>query len=250
MLRFHLVIGFAFMCVFAVMGKYIFKNAYEVKTLEMQIHEIQESKESIDQLIIEKKDLVDKYTRDLETIQEFAQNDQIEALQNFYRQKVIDFIADSNGKDSIAAQLNGLKIAPLRGLLLNKGNRASKLQIDFKVAIAGEVKALGISDIDLCRICGILIDNAIEAAEQSDEKWLQIFIAKGLYEGENDWCIQIRNAYSSSSGKKITNSASAKGTNRGYGIRSLRKTIQGKNVIMQQLQTEDYVEYVLLFRTI
>lgn len=49
----------------------------------------------------------------------------------------------------------------------------------------------GLSDIDLCRIFGVLLDNAIEAALESNEKKILL----RTYEVEGQLFFEVRNSY-------------------------------------------------------
>lgn len=58
----------------------------------------------------------------------------------------------------------------LVSLLLNKHERAEALNIRLDISIKCPLSALSMDEIDICRIVGCLIDNAIEAAIESKEK--------------------------------------------------------------------------------
>ena len=59
-------------------------------------------------------------------------------------------------------------------LINNKIKLAEKNDIKIKVEVYIDLNALKVSTYDLCRVLGILIDNAIEASIGCDEKVITI----------------------------------------------------------------------------
>lgn len=59
-------------------------------------------------------------------------------------------------------------------LINHKYERAKELEINMKVDVLIDLRKLKIDDYDLCRIMGILIDNAIEASKDCENKFISI----------------------------------------------------------------------------
>ena len=68
-------------------------------------------------------------------------------------------------------------------LINNKYEIAEKNDVKMKVDVLFNLKKINASDYDICRILGILIDNAIEAAKECEDKFVYI---KFLYDNLNN----------------------------------------------------------------
>ncbi len=136
----------------------------------------------------------------------------------------------SSEEYQMLAQIEALKIDTLKGLIISKYQRAKALGITFEAGILEQLQALPIGDVDLCRLSGILLDNAIEAASLADEKHVSLFMFRTASEEDEiseKWTLQISNSYVNGVGITSEKSfkKSSKGSDRGIGLKSLTKII-------------------------
>lgn len=84
-------------------------------------------------------------------------------------------------------------------LINSKYKMATDLNINMKVDVLTDITKFKISDLNLCRILGILIDNAIEASKKCEEKSIYV---KFKYDKLNNRNLAIvKNTYN----KELTN---------------------------------------------
>ncbi|MEJ8552729.1 sensor histidine kinase [Tepidibacter sp. Z1-5] len=122
--------------------------------------------------------------------------------------------------------LNKIKNSPIKGLLNFKIAKAISNKININIDINDNISDFFVKDIDMCRILGILLDNAMEASTESDEKILNMEISNE----DSKIYINISNSF-----KKIPDidkifdkGYSTKGENRGLGLNTVKKLSQTK----------------------
>ena len=123
--------------------------------------------------------------------------------------------------DIIIAKLNSIKVSSLKSLITNKVLVAQNNNIDVDINIEGEITDFYTDEMQLSRILGILLNNAIEAAlEVTDDKTTDI---------------QISNTFNNT-GTPITDfnqeGFSTKGTNRGLGLSSAHEIANKLNMLL------------------
>lgn len=147
--------------------------------------------------------------------------------------------------------LKNLHIPSIKGLLFNKYNQAKKNNVSIKMGIIDTLTDLSVNDIDLCRMVGILIDNAIEAAENSKEKNIHIIFDKISHDNKEKWQIQISNTYNGSSLPTGLSGKwkSTKGSGRGLGLKSLKVILKKyHHVSLTSLLEKESVTQILTFK--
>ena len=102
----------------------------------------------------------------------------IEGLSNMYNEFILDYKKLENTKDF--GEL--LKLNPaIYNIINNKYLEAKKDNINISVEIYVDLNSLKIKTYELCRVLGILIDNAIEATRECENKQISIKFIKDNY---------------------------------------------------------------------
>ena len=106
----------------------------------------------------------------------------MDGLTNMYN----EFICDCKGLRSTQEfeMLNKLNPA-IYNLINSKYIEAKKENINIKIEIYTNIKSIRIKTYELCRVLGILIDNAIEATRQCEDKQISIKFIKDNYNNRN-----------------------------------------------------------------
>lgn len=122
--------------------------------------------------------------------------------------------------------INNLKISSVKSLMIAKLSQAeqSQLKVNFECLIP--VEAVDLDEVKLIRIVGILIDNAIEAAQESQQKKLSVLIINTQEAVE----FSIENSYSGNlPSLQAMNQAgfSSKGKGRGLGLANIQEILSG-----------------------
>jgi two-component system sensor histidine kinase AgrC len=130
-------------------------------------------------------------------------------------------------------KLKYIKIPGLKGLLSSKIIKASAMNMDIKVEMVEDIDEISMNIMDLCRIMGILMDNAIEAASACEYPKVSIcIISKNNY-----ILIAVRNNFFGDKPlihKIYEKGFSTKGNGRGLGLSTVKDMIDTKydNVLL------------------
>lgn len=173
------------------------------------------------------------YFNILSTLEIYIQKQDIDGLKNFYYN---DLLPESNtimNKDTSLSYLSHIKISPLKALISSKIINAHSQSIYVKIEIADDIEEINMSIIDICRIIGILLDNAIEGVILCDHK----FIYFAMIKTDNEIIFNITNSCLSSTPpihELYKRNFSTKGSNRGIGLNNIKDIINKryKNVLL------------------
>ena len=102
--------------------------------------------------------------------------------------------------------INKSSIAPIykithpgiKSLLSSKLGRIEALSLNLNLEITTDLKDIKANISDLCEVLGVFLDNSIEAAELTEEKYIEICI----FEEDQCYMIIIKNSYDSNRDKK------------------------------------------------
>ncbi|OOM79827.1 sensor protein CitS [Clostridium sp. BL-8] len=173
------------------------------------------------------------YLNILSTLETFIQNLDINGLKKYYYK---DLLPESNNimkKDISLSLLSHIKLNPLKALLSSKIINAHSKGINVKIEILDDIENLNISTIHICRIIGILMDNAIEGSALCNNKFIHFAIIKT----DTDVIFNITNSCLESTPpiqKIYQKNFSTKGENRGIGLNTVRYLIDKyyKNILL------------------
>lgn len=174
------------------------------------------------------------YLNILKTLGGYIESEDINSLKRYYNDIVSESEVVLNKEDKSFMLLQYVKIDPLKSLIAAKIINAQSLGIKTYIEITEEIDKLSMKVIDICRIIGNILDNAIEASVESDEKIIRFAIIKS----ENNVIFIIKNSCTKDTPpiyKIYEKNFSTKGVGRGLGLKSVREIISEKyssNVIL------------------
>jgi two-component system sensor histidine kinase AgrC len=149
------------------------------------------------------------------SIKGYVDNGQIEEFKEYYRNSVLKEYAEKQPKQFVSS-LNLIKHAGIKGILSYKLSHAVSLGIKVCLNIFTPIEFRVVDSLDLCRIIGILIDNAVEASCESTGKELHI----GLESDSAMTSVIISNTYLKEPdlSQMYKRGYSSRGKNRGVGL--------------------------------
>lgn len=153
----------------------------------------------------------------------FLENDNIVELKKYFYENIDkNESVDNKNLDGLV----NIKNRPVKGLIYAKIAKANSAQINLNINIKDEIENFYIKDIDMCKILGILIDNAIEACCGSKEKLLNI----GIWNDDSEIYIIVSNSFKEKPviHKMSEKGYSTKGSDRGLGL-SIVKDLNERN---------------------
>lgn len=152
--------------------------------------------------------------------------------------KVINqYIEDIRYKDTLT-KLMTIDNVILRALIYSKICEAEKVDVKIKYTINNSLKDIKISQSDMVIILTNLLNNAIEAAKESDDKLVELFIDEN-YSTNGRYIITVKNSVKDMNEVNITamfnQGYSTKGSSRGYGLYNVQKIVSGNkgNILME-----------------
>lgn len=155
-----------------------------------------------------------------------------EKLKKYFNSTIMNFNNNIELNDIVIAKLNSIKVSSLKSLITNKVLMAQNNNIDVDINIQGEIHDFYTDEMQLSRVLGILLDNAIEASlELTDNKKIEV----NIIQIDKTTDIQISNTFNNT-GTPISDfnkeGFSTKGTNRGLGLSSAHEIANKLNMLL------------------
>jgi len=147
------------------------------------------------------------------------------------------YIEDITYKDTLT-KLMTIDNIILRALIYSKICEAEKADVNIKYNIKNSLNNIKISQSDMVIILTNLLNNAIEAAKESSNKLVDIYIDED-YSTNGRYVITIKNTVKDMNKINISSmfkeGYSTKGSSRGYGLHNVQKIVSGNkgNILIE-----------------
>ncbi len=163
------------------------------------------------------------YKNLLAGLSEQASTGELEQLRAALAQLDVDFDQRIGEKIRVSTQIGNLCVPQVRSLLLSKLAGMGKRGIDCRLEVLYPMEQVGMDVWDFIRCLGILLDNAAEAAVETETPWTQIVL---LAQGE-ELSLQVSNPYAGTidPDRLWTEGYSTKGKGRGLGLSSYQQIL-------------------------
>lgn len=198
-------------------------QALYVKHLESEANNLSNYTKTVDSLYND----IRHYKHDIQNVllgvRLYIDNDDMETLRKFYYSEVLSLSPINNPVYNIISCLQPLRHVSLKGVIFSKIETTLGNNIEFQVEMLDQIDHVPIKSVDLCRIVGILLDNAIESAAEGIDKKL----CMSMDIQDNKTRFVILNTYSKAPDleKLYQLQYSTKGKNRGLGLHSLKSIL-------------------------
>lgn len=160
--------------------------AAKVKEYEV----IQDYTQKVEQLYLDIRTFKHDYLNILSTMGLYLDQKQYDELEAYFKKYILSQEENLTNKDYILGKLALLHVKEIKGLLYPKLLSAINQRLQIIVDIKDPVTKIAVDYLDLIRILGIFIDNAIEASVESEEKTLYV----GLLVDDDTVIIRICNS--------------------------------------------------------
>lgn len=202
----------------------------EFKNKKIQFENLQEYTSNLEKLYTEMREFRHDYVNILSSIIGYIENKDMCGLEVYFNNRIIPLGKGIESNNFKIGHLRNIKLLELKGILSSKLIHAQELGIDVFIDIMEDIKRIDMDIVDLCRIVGILIDNAIEAALISTNRSLKV----ALVNKNSSTIIAIINSCPENTPpiyKLFQKGFSTKGQNRGLGLSNLKELISHYNNI-------------------
>ena len=116
------------------------------------------------------------YKNILSTMEYYMEHKELNKLEEYFRQEILPTASSLPGQDFILGRLTQVQVAPIKSLLCSKLCSCQNKQIPFTLSIPKPVTHFPMDVLFLSQILGILLDNAMEAALQTEKPYLEIIL--------------------------------------------------------------------------
>lgn len=187
---------------------------------------------SLNEINIEMQKFRHDYKNILITMERYIDNKDLDGLKKYFKEKIINTEKNTLLKNALIHDLGNLELMELKGLLLTKLLTAVEKKIDIQIEIPEKIDSIYMDIIDLSRMIGILIDNAIEASIECENPFINLAIMKT---NDNSVLMIIENNFTNTLDihQLYKNHYSTKKGNRGYGLNNVKDILNNyPNVLM------------------
>ncbi|OFO39917.1 GHKL domain-containing protein [Staphylococcus hominis] len=172
------------------------------------------------------------YVNILTTMSEYIRENDMDGLKTYFNDNIVP-MKDNLQMNSI--KINGtdnLKVRAIKGLVTTKILQAQEKNIPISIEVPELIDHIEMNTVDLSRIIGIIIDNAIEASEELEDALIRI----AFINVETSVMFIVMNKCKEDMPKiheLFQDSFSTKGDNRGLGLTTLKEiTDTTENVLL------------------
>lgn len=172
------------------------------------------------------------YVNILTTMSEYIRENDMDGLKTYFNDNIVP-MKDNLQMNSI--KINGtdnLKVRAIKGLVTTKILQAQEKNIPISIEVPELIDHIEMNTVDLSRIIGIIIDNAIEASEELEDALIRI----AFINVETSVMFIVMNKCKENMPKiheLFQDSFSTKGDNRGLGLTTLKDiTDTTENVLL------------------
>lgn len=203
---------------------YLSKRHEEILFRQLELEKLTEYTNNIEVLNEDIRAFKHDFVNILSCIRGYLDTDNFDGLKSFFLDKILPLNNNLNKHSLRLNLLSNIKTPEIKGLISSKVLKAKSEGIDIFIDISDPIEDIKMDTIDLCRILGILLDNAIEAAVLCTNPILKLgiikkqrsisFIVINSFEGETP---KIHEIY--------VRGFSTKGTGRGIGLANLKSIL-------------------------
>lgn len=196
---------------------------YKIRQKEEELKNFETYVVSIEEINRDMRKFKHDYVNILTSLKTFIDTKNYQGLHTYFYNHILDMNHHAQLNEQALMMINNLNVDSLKGLFTTKIIQAQAKQIPFYMEVVEEITDIPTDPIVLNRMVGILLDNAIEAAEDAHDKEIRV----AIIQMNDSVLIVINNTYNTSQDLKVhelfEEGFSTKGKNRGLGLSTLRE---------------------------
>lgn len=216
----------------------IIKAHMEKVDIEMRqdsYNRLQEYTNQIENMYSSLRSFKHDYSNIMLSMSGYIEANDMEGLRDYFDKEILPLSKNITKNTAHINQLINIKTTELKSIISSKLLYAIELNINVGIEVTDEVTSIPMDTLDLCRVIGIFLDNAIEATLETD--WPTIRFA--LINLDTEYIFIISNTFLEKGIPYATLSkpnVSTKGINRGIGLYNAHEIIAKYNHVF--LDTE------------
>ena len=179
-----------FLAIFMMMFIRNVVSKYDIKLEKAKNKQLELYTKEIEELYNSLRTFKHDYKNILTSMSLYISEKDIDGLEKYFRETVLPTDLIINSSEFSIASLQYVEIKELKALLAMKQIEAKNKNVDCNIRVLGIVNEINMGIIDLIRIVGILFDNAIQAAESTQNGKIVCTIKQ-----KDIFKIELRNNY-------------------------------------------------------
>ena len=167
----------------------------------------------------------------------------MEGLKRYFEKEILPTGKNISKNSVHINQLMNIRTTELKSILSAKLLYAIELNINVSIEVTNEIADIPMDTLDLTRVIGIFLDNAIEAALETDSP----FLSFALVHADTEYVFIISNSFLEKGvpyASLAQPNVSTKGANRGLGLYNAHEIIAKYNSVFldTEIQGEHFVQ--------
>ena len=205
----------------------IIKAHMEKVDIEMRqdsYNRLQEYTNQIENMYSSLRSFKHDYSNIMLSMSGYIEANDMEGLRDYFDKEILPLSKNITKNTAHINQLINIKTTELKSIISSKLLYAIELNINVGIEVTDEVTSIPMDTLDLCRVIGIFLDNAIEATLETDRPTIRF----ALINLDTEYIFIISNTFLEKGIPYATLSkpnVSTKGVNRGIGLYNAHEII-------------------------
>lgn len=221
----------------------IIKSHMEKVNLDIRqdsYNRLQEYTNQIENMYSSLRSFKHDYSNIMLSMSGYIEANDMDGLKEYFDKEILPLSKKITKNTAHINQLMNIKTTELISIISSKLLYAIELNINVNIEVTDEIVSLPIDTLDLCRVIGIFLDNAIEATLETDQPSIRF----ALINLETEYIFVISNTFLE---KGIPYAAlakpnvSTKGANRGIGLYNAHEIISRYNHAFLDTEIQDKI---------
>ena len=237
-ITFNCILFVCYFIISTVLIVNIIKAHMEKVDIEMRqdsYNRLQEYTNQIENMYSSLRSFKHDYSNIMLSMSGYIEANDMEGLRDYFDKEILPLSKNITKNTAHINQLINIKTTELKSIISSKLLYAIELNINVGIEVTDEVTSIPMDTLDLCRVIGIFLDNAIEATLETDRPTIRF----ALINLDTEYIFIISNTFLEKGIPYATLSkpnVSTKGINRGIGLYNAHEIIAKYNHVF--LDTE------------
>lgn len=216
----------------------IIRNENAAQSRLNQLEELQHYTRELETLYKDLRIFKHDYMNILSTMEGYLTEEDLPGLRSYFHTKVLPISNEINGCHAEIGKLGHITDLELKGLLYTKLINSMTKNIKVQLYIPMPASSIAMNILDLCRILGIFLDNAIEAASETTSRCIDISLVQSdeLSVTIGNTCVVDTLPLSNLD----TMGFSTKGEHRGIGLHTVSEILMKYPNVIHSVALKDY----------
>lgn len=237
-ITFNCILFICYFIISTVLIVNIIKAHMEKVDMEMRqdsYNRLQEYTNQIENMYSSLRSFKHDYSNIMLSMSGYIEANDMTGLRDYFDKEILPLSKNITKNTARINQLIHIKTTELKSIISSKLLYAIELNINVSIEVTDEISSIPMDTLDLCRVIGIFLDNAIEAALETEQPEIRF----ALINLDTEYIFIISNTFLEKGIPCATLSkpdVSTKGANRGIGLYNTHEIIAKYNFVF--LDTE------------